>query len=107
MAAPVGMGLPAMATETASAHADPGPGARVVPTFGRGVLVALLYAVALVAGQLLSGVDYDQISESTSNVFGFVVVPVGLGVLVSLAVTARWGWWHALFHDARRLQGHR
>lgn len=82
----------------------PGPSTTVGPTFGRGLAVAVLYAVVFLAGGLISGVDYDEITQTASNVFGFVVVPVGLGILATLALTWRWGWWRPLFTETRRLE---
>lgn len=94
-------------TTATSPHADPDPRVRVAPTFGRGLAVAVLYAAVFLVAGLLSGVDYDAITDSRSNVVGFVIIPVGLGILVTLAVSARWGWWRALFHEEHRLTGHR
>jgi CAAX protease family protein len=66
-------------------------------------MVVALYTIVFLAAGLLSGVDYDEISESASNVFRFVIIPVGLGILATLAFTVRWGWWHAVFQEAERL----
>ena len=79
------------------------PGPRVPPTLGRGLAVAVLYAAIFIVAAKLSGVDYDKLSDSSSNVLGFVVIPVGLGIAGTLALTARWGWWHALFHEERTI----
>jgi hypothetical protein len=76
---------------------------RVPITLGRGFAVVVLYAVVFLVAGLLSGVDYDEVSDSTSNVVGFVVIPVGLGIIATLAVTARWGWWHPLFREDAQL----
>jgi membrane protease YdiL (CAAX protease family) len=76
---------------------------RVPVTLGRGLAVAVLYAVVFMVAGLVSGVDYDELSQSTSNVLGFVVIPVGLGIVVTLALAGRWGWWHRLFHEENRI----
>ncbi|MCU0259077.1 MAG: CPBP family intramembrane metalloprotease [Solirubrobacteraceae bacterium] len=76
---------------------------RVPFTLGRGVAVFALYAVVSFSAMLVSGVDYDRLSESTSNVLGFVVIPIGLGIAATLALTWRWGWWRALFREAEPL----
>ncbi len=47
--------------------------------------------------------DYDKLSRSSSNVVGFVIIPVALGIAATLALTARWGWWHQLFHEERTI----
>lgn len=79
------------------------PDGSVTPSFARGLAVAALYAGVFPASGLVSGVDYDKLSESASNVVGFVVVPVGLASLASLALTARWGWWDAVFREKQPL----
>jgi membrane protease YdiL (CAAX protease family) len=66
-------------------------------------MAAALYAVVVAVAGLVSGVDYDELSDSSSNVVGFVIVPVGLGILATFALTARWGWWHAIFREDGRL----
>jgi hypothetical protein len=76
---------------------------RVAPSLARALAVAALYAVVFMTGGLLSGVDYDEVSETASNIVGFVIIPVGLGILATLTLTARWGWWHAIFHEDERL----
>lgn len=76
---------------------------RVPPSLARGIGIAVLYMAVFIVAALVSGVDYDALSDSTSNVVGFVIIPVGLATIVTLAVTARWGWWHALFHDDEKL----
>lgn len=73
------------------------------PSLARGIAIAVLYMAVFIVAALVSGVDYDALSDSTSNVVGFVIIPVGLATIVTLAVTARWGWWHALFHDDEKL----
>jgi membrane protease YdiL (CAAX protease family) len=76
---------------------------RVPITLGRALAVAALYAVVFLVADLVSGVDYDKITDSTSNVVGFVVIPVGLGIIATLALTARWGWWQPLLHEEEPL----
>jgi len=93
-------------TSTSAAPASPDAlagGPRVAPTLGRGIAVAVLYAAIFFVAALISGVDYDKLSQSSSNVLGFVVIPVGLGIIGTLALTARWGWWHQLFHEERTI----
>lgn len=76
---------------------------RVPPSLGRGVAIAVLYAAVFLVAGLLSGVDYDEITESSSNTLGFVIIPVGLGILAVLVASARWGWWRVLFREQERL----
>jgi membrane protease YdiL (CAAX protease family) len=61
------------------------------PTFAQGLILLAVYGIVVVGGQLLSGVDYDQISASAENAFKAIVVPVGLGVLAVIAIGWRWG----------------
>lgn len=84
---------------TSSAQGTGSPALRVPPTLGRGIAVAVLYAAVFLAAGLISGVDYDELSQSSSNVLTFVIIPVGLAILATLALTARWGWWDLLFHE--------
>ncbi len=85
---------------TTSSAAPTSPASpRVAPTLRRGIAVAVLYMAVFMVGALLSGVDYDKLSQSSSNVVGFVIIPVALAIAATLALTARWGWWHRLFHE--------
>lgn len=85
---------------SAPATTEPTP-SRVPTSLGRGLAIAALYAVVFLVAGVASGVDYDELSESASNVLRFVVIPVGLGIAAVLAVSWRWGWWQALFHEPR------
>lgn len=76
---------------------------RVPITLRRGLAVFALYVVVTFTAQTIGGVDYDEINASTSNVLRFVIVPIGLGIVAVLALTARWGWWQQLFHERERL----
>ncbi|MFA9271283.1 MAG: lysostaphin resistance A-like protein, partial [Baekduiaceae bacterium] len=72
-------------------------------TFQRGLLVFAVYAVVSAAIQLFSGVDYDEISASVSNILTFVVLSVGAGIVGVLILTARWGANDAVFRERPRL----
>lgn len=52
---------------------------RVPPSLARGAAIAALYAAVFLVAGIASGVDYDELSESASNVLGFVVIPSGSG----------------------------
>jgi len=73
------------------------------PTLGQGLILLLLYAVVVVGGQQLSGVDYDRISASSGNALKAIILPVAAGVLVVVAVGWRWGI-HSLWHERRELR---
>jgi uncharacterized protein len=70
---------------------------------GRGLAVVAVYALVFLVAGVISGVDYDNLSKSASNVIGFVIIPVGLAIGTTLAITARWGWWQLVFHETQRL----
>ena len=91
--------MPTTGPATSTTAASP----RVPPTLGRGLAVAVLYIAVFLAAALLSGVDYDKLSQSSSNVVGFVIIPVALAIAATLALTARWGWWHRLFHEEQTI----
>lgn len=72
-------------------------------TFQRGLLVFAVYAVLSAGIQLLSGVDYDEISASVSSVLKFIVLSVGAGIVAVLVLTARWGAGDEIFRERERL----
>ncbi len=74
------------ASSPSATGANPG-----VVTLNRGLVALALYAVIFIVIQLASGVDYDEITETTGNLIGFVVIPVGVGVLALAALTVKWG----------------
>ncbi|MGZ6705409.1 MAG: CPBP family glutamic-type intramembrane protease [Solirubrobacteraceae bacterium] len=90
---------PAPSTDRHSASGRP----RVPPTLARGLAVVAMYAVVVIGVQFLSGVDYEKLNASSSNVVEFVIVPVGLGIVAVLALTARWDWWQQVFIERPRL----
>lgn len=67
-----------------------------------GLAIFVLYAAIFSIGFLASGVDYDQVADTTSNVVKAVVIPVGLGALVLLLLTYFLGWWRPVFRDENR-----
>lgn len=72
-------------------------------TLQRGLLVFAVYAVLSGAIQLLSGVDYDEISASVSSILRFIVLSVGAGIIAVLVLTARWGAGDEIFRERARL----
>ena len=75
---------------------------RVQPRPIVGVAIFVVYAVIFSIGFLASGVDYDQVADTTNNVVKAVVIPVGIGALVLLLVTYFLGWWRPVFRDEDR-----
>ena len=67
-----------------------------------GIAIFVLYVVIFSIGFLASGVDYDQVADTTSNIVKAVVVPVGIGALVLLLLTYFLGWWRPVFRDEDR-----
>lgn len=74
----------------------------VTPT--RALIAAAAYAAIFLVIQVASGVDYDEITESTGNVIGFVVLPVGLGVAAIGALAVRWGALPELLREPDRVR---
>lgn len=75
----------------------------VEPTLGQGLILLLVYAVIVVGGQQLSGVDYDRIGASSGNVLKAIVLPVGAGILAVLAIGWRWGL-HSVWRERPELR---
>lgn len=75
---------------------------RVRPRPIVGIVIFVLYAAIFSVGFLASGVDYDAVADSTSNVMKAVVLPVGVGALVLLLTTYLFGWWRPVFRDEDR-----
>jgi len=75
---------------------------RVQPRPIIGIAIFVLYAAILSIAVLASGVDYDQVADTTNNVVKAVVIPVGLGALALLLVAHFLGWWRPVFRDEDR-----
>jgi len=75
---------------------------RVKPRPIVGIVLFLAYAAIFSGLFLASGVDYDAVGDTTSNVMKAIVLPVGVGALVLLLVTYFYGWWHPVFRDEDR-----
>jgi membrane protease YdiL (CAAX protease family) len=75
---------------------------RVQPSPGVGVAIFVGYAVLFTLAFLASGVDYDEVADTTSNVIRAIVIPVWIGAAVLLGLTAFLGWWRPVFRDDER-----
>jgi uncharacterized membrane protein YbhN (UPF0104 family) len=51
---------------------------------------------------LPSGIDFDELADTPSNVIKGIVIPVGLGAAALLAGVYLMGWWRPVFHEQRR-----
>lgn len=51
-----------------------------------------MYAVLVPGGELLVGVDAEDLRASVSNAASGLIVPLGLGILAVLAIGSRWRW---------------
>jgi hypothetical protein len=67
-----------------------------------GIVICALYAIYAVVSVLPSGIDFDEIAETPSNVIEGIVIPVGLGAAALLAGVYFMGWWRPVFHEERR-----
>lgn len=74
---------------------------RVKPSAGLAVAIFLGYAVFLYAAFLISGVDYDEVSDTTGNVVRAIVIPIGVASLLLAALTTRLGWWREALFESR------
>lgn len=79
---------------------------RIAPNIKNGLLIALLYVVYFSIALKISGVAYDQITDSANNVLKAVVLPM-VGGTIMLTAVAKWsGWWKDLWHDKYKIKGH-
>jgi hypothetical protein len=75
---------------------------RVQPRPIVGIVIFVVYAAIFSVGFLASGVDYDAVGDTTSNVMKAIVLPVGVGAVALLLVTYFFGWWRPVFNDEDR-----
>jgi membrane protease YdiL (CAAX protease family) len=79
---------------------------KITPNLRNGLLVALLYVVYFMIALKISGVGYENITDSADNVLKAVILPL-VGGAVLLTGFARWsGWWKDLWHDQYKIKGH-
>lgn len=79
---------------------------RVEPRLRNGLLVAIVYVIFFSIALKLSGVGYENITDSPDNVLKAVVLPM-IGGAVLLTAFAKWsGWWKDLWHDKYKIKGH-
>lgn len=80
---------------------------RVEPRLRNAFLVALVYVIYFTIALKISGVGYENITDSPDNVLKAVVLPM-VGGAIGLTIFAKWsGWWKDLWHDKYKIQGHR
>lgn len=65
---------------------------RVRPSLGVALGIVVVYMAILLGLQFASGVDFDDVAASTSNVVGIVVVPVGVGSVLLFLTWRYLGW---------------
>lgn len=81
-------------------------GYRLKPSLLNGLLIALLYIVYFTIALKVSGVGYENITDSANNVLKAVVLPLAGGAILLTAI-AKWsGWWKDLWHDKYKIKGH-
>lgn len=79
---------------------------RLKPSLRNGLLIALLYVVYFTFAIKLSGVGYENITDTADNVLRAVVLPL-LGGATLLTGVAVWsGWWKDLWRDKYKIKGH-
>lgn len=79
---------------------------KVEPNLNNALIVALVYVAYFVVALKISGVGYENITDTPDNVLKAVVLPM-IGGAVGLTVFAKWsGWWKDLWHDKYKIKGH-
>jgi membrane protease YdiL (CAAX protease family) len=78
---------------------------RVRPSVPVGVGLAVGY-MALFGGLFaLSGVDYDDLSNSADNTLKAIVIPLAVAAVVLVIVTSVLGWWKPVLRETTRVRG--
>jgi len=72
---------------------------RVKPTPAIALAIFVAYGIFLILALQITGVDYDEIGDSTGNLIKGVVVPIGVGSILLAALTSRLGWWRPAVHE--------
>jgi uncharacterized protein len=75
---------------------------RVPPRPLIGIMIWAAYAIYAVVSVLPSGIDFDELADTPSNVIKSIVIPVGLGAAALLAGVYFMGWWRPVFHEEHR-----
>jgi membrane protease YdiL (CAAX protease family) len=75
---------------------------RVPPRPLIGIVIWAAYTIYAVVSVLPSGIDADELADTTSNVIKGIVIPLGLGAAALLAAVYFMGWWRPVFHEERR-----
>ena len=75
---------------------------RVPPRPLIGIVIGAAYAIYAVVSVLPSGIDFDELADTPSNVIKGIVIPLGLGAAALLAGVHFMGWWRPVFHEERR-----
>lgn len=72
---------------------------RVQPRPSLAFAIGIGYAILFLVLELIVGIDYDAIGESTHNVIWGVVIPVAVGSLVLAVLTSVLGWWRPVLRE--------
>ena len=82
------------------------PPYRLKPTAVNGLLIVVVYGALLIGMQIVGGVKYDEIADSTSNLFRGVVIPVLVGAAVLTGFAVWSGWMRDVWVDRYRITGY-
>jgi hypothetical protein len=78
---------------------------RVKPSVPVGIGLAVGY-MALFGGLFaLSGVDYDDLSNSADNALKAIVIPLSVAAVVLVIVTSVLSWWKPVLRETTRVRG--
>jgi hypothetical protein len=75
---------------------------RRTPRPGIALVVFVAYVLVVTVVWAVNGIDHEIVQDTTGNLVGALVVPIGLGALF-LAAAATWlGWWRPAIVDEHR-----
>ena len=75
---------------------------RSLPKPLTGVLVFLGYLVVFYGGWIITGVEYDNLSESSSTILKWIVAPLAAGAVYLLIAVSALGWWPPALFEVRK-----
>lgn len=75
---------------------------RSVPKPLTGVLVFLGYLVVFYGVWIITGVDYDNLSESSTTILKWIVAPLVAGAVYLVIVVSVLGWWRPSLSEVKK-----
>ena len=75
---------------------------RVQPSLAKGIAALLGYLAVVFTVWAVTGVNYDEIGDSVTNVRNAVTLAIGAGAIYLVIVTTALGWWTPAMREAKR-----